>query len=57
MIEDRNLTVHTYDERVAKAIFERIKSDYLPLFETIEKRVEELIKWNLGLKKSYLTGL
>ncbi len=44
MIEDRNLTVHTYDERVAKAIFERIKSDYLPLFETIEKRVEELIK-------------
>ncbi|WPX09831.1 nucleotidyltransferase substrate binding protein [Caldicellulosiruptor danielii] len=44
MIEDRNLTVHTYDECVAKAIFERIKSDYLPLFEELEKRFEELIR-------------
>ncbi len=44
MIEDRNLTVHTYDECVAKKIFERIKSDYLPLFEELEKKIEELIK-------------
>lgn len=44
MIEDRNLTVHTYDECVAKIIFERIISDYLPLFEELEKKIEELIK-------------
>lgn len=35
MIEDRNLTVHTYDEETAKAILERIQKEYLPLFRKL----------------------
>jgi nucleotidyltransferase substrate binding protein (TIGR01987 family) len=31
MIEDRNLSVHTYDEQLAEDIYGRLK-DYLPLF-------------------------
>ncbi len=34
MIEDRNLTVHTYQERTAQRIYERLP-DYLPLFEEL----------------------
>lgn len=33
LLNDRNLTSHVYDEATAKAIFERIESKYLPLFE------------------------
>ena len=31
MIEDRNLSVHTYNEKLADAIYGRLK-DYLELF-------------------------
>jgi nucleotidyltransferase substrate binding protein (TIGR01987 family) len=31
MVEDRNLVVHTYDEEMAKEMYERIKR-YLPVF-------------------------
>lgn len=33
MIEDRNLTVHTYDESIALEMAQRIESDYLLLFD------------------------
>ena len=39
MIEDRNLTVHTYNESTAIAIYRNLK-EYEPLFE-------ELL-WGLG---------
>lgn len=32
MLEDRNLTVHTYKQELAKEIFERLPN-YVPLFE------------------------
>lgn len=30
MLQDRNLTVHTYNEALAKEIYQRIKSNYAP---------------------------
>lgn len=29
MIDDRNLTVHTYDDKTSRAIFDRIKNHYV----------------------------
>lgn len=37
MIEDRNNTVHSYDEAVAQAIYQNTRSLYLPLFEKLEE--------------------
>jgi uncharacterized protein YutE (UPF0331/DUF86 family) len=34
MMEDRNLTVHTYNERTAKKIYHNLR-DYLPLYEEL----------------------
>lgn len=34
MIEDRNQTVHTYDEEVAKKVHERF-TNYIELFENL----------------------
>lgn len=36
MLEDRNLTVHTYDERTAQKIYNNLK-DYLPLYEQLHR--------------------
>jgi uncharacterized protein YutE (UPF0331/DUF86 family) len=36
MLEDRNLTVHTYDERTAQKIYNGLR-DYLPLFEQLHQ--------------------
>ena len=33
LLNDRNLTSHVYDEATARAIFDRIESQYLPLFD------------------------
>ncbi len=38
MIEDRNLTVHTYDESFALEMAQRFESDYLPLFNLFLQR-------------------
>lgn len=35
IIEDRNLTVHTYDKKFAEEMCSRIARDYLPVFETL----------------------
>jgi nucleotidyltransferase substrate binding protein (TIGR01987 family) len=32
---DRNLTTHTYDEKIAEEIFLKIKSSYFPLLEAL----------------------
>ncbi len=42
MIEDRNLTVHTYKEKVAEAIFSRLP-DYFGKFKELENSLEERI--------------
>lgn len=34
MIDDRNLTVHTYNEAVSTEIYQRLK-DYMPLFKKV----------------------
>ena len=41
MIEDRNLTVHTYDSEFATAMVQRIRDIYLNIFREIAKRVKK----------------
>ncbi len=35
MLEDRNLTSHTYDEALSKEIFERIRNIYVKVFRNL----------------------
>ena len=35
MLEDRNLSVHTYDHKISRKIFERIKKEYVTLFRHV----------------------
>ncbi len=39
---DRNLTVHTYNQEEADAIYKRIKESYFSLFETLYSKFKEL---------------
>lgn len=43
MIEDRNMTVHTYDEETATRIYKNL-ADYLPLFEELAAGLERLAR-------------
>lgn len=40
MLEDRNLTVHTYDVDLSKEIFNRIKSNYLGAFTRLRDKIK-----------------
>lgn len=40
MLDDRNLTVHTYDEEFAKAMLKRIEEIYLKIFDDVLKVLE-----------------
>jgi nucleotidyltransferase substrate binding protein (TIGR01987 family) len=42
MLEDRNLTSHTYDEALADRIFQQIARDYAPLLAHMTKRIQQL---------------
>lgn len=44
MLQDRNRTVHTYNEPVAAAIAERILEHYHPLFQRLSARMEQLAR-------------
>jgi nucleotidyltransferase substrate binding protein (TIGR01987 family) len=43
MIQDRNLTVHTYDEKTAIEIFGRIKDKYICCFNDFSDRMKKEI--------------
>lgn len=49
MLEDRNLSSHTYQENLAKEIFERIEKDYLSQFSLVLKNIE-----NLSIEENHL---
>jgi nucleotidyltransferase substrate binding protein (TIGR01987 family) len=40
MIEDRNLTVHTYDETFARLMAKRVEENYLGPFDALLQRLE-----------------
>jgi len=40
---DRNLTVHTYDENIANAVYQKIKEDYFVLLEALHEQFKEII--------------
>jgi len=39
MLEDRNKTVHIYDEKTSRQIFTRIKEDYVGAIETVLEKL------------------
>ena len=41
MLEDRNLTVHTYNEATAEEVYERL-SNYLEIFELLREKLNQL---------------
>lgn len=43
-IEDRNLTVHNYDNEIASEIYENIMSIYCPLFVAFGQKMQSLIE-------------
>ncbi|MBN6069696.1 nucleotidyltransferase substrate binding protein [Aggregatibacter actinomycetemcomitans] len=42
MVKSRNITVHTYDEKILAQEFSKIMTLYLPLFLQFKQRVEKL---------------
>ncbi len=44
MIDARNLTVHTYNELIAKEIYAKVKAKYYGAFESLAKGMEERLK-------------
>lgn len=46
-IEDRNLTVHNYDNEVATEIYENILYVYCPLFVAFGKKMQSLVEPSL----------
>ncbi|SHG46744.1 nucleotidyltransferase substrate binding protein, HI0074 family [Thermosyntropha lipolytica DSM 11003] len=44
MINARNLTVHTYNEQMAKEIYDRVKDKYYPVFFAFANKMGEKIK-------------
>ena len=43
-IEDRNLTVHNYDNEIASEIYEHIMKAYYPLFMSFEQKMQSLVE-------------
>lgn len=43
IIEDRNLTTHTYDEKVAEDVYDRL-STYLDLFQELKNNLKKELK-------------
>lgn len=43
MIDARNLTVHTYNEKIAKKIYDKIKSKYYNAFAVFANKMEEVL--------------
>ena len=46
-IEDRNLTVHNYDNEIASEIYEHIMKTYYPLFMSFEQKMQSLVEPSL----------
>ncbi|MCS7200484.1 MAG: nucleotidyltransferase substrate binding protein [Caldimicrobium sp.] len=44
LLEDRNLLVHTYTFEESKEVFERVKLEYLSLFEHLFNKVREQLE-------------
>jgi hypothetical protein len=43
-IEDRNLTVHNYDNEIATEIYDNIMNVYAPLFVAFEQKMQSLFE-------------
>ena len=40
MLDDRNISVHMYDQRISREIFQRIGKDYVKLFKSVLDRIK-----------------
>ena len=43
MLDDRNISLHIYDDKTSEEIFQRIKNVYLIQIEKIIKTIEEKV--------------
>jgi nucleotidyltransferase substrate binding protein (TIGR01987 family) len=43
MIESRNNTVHTYNEKILKTEYDKIINQYFPLFSNLQKKMKSLL--------------
>ncbi len=48
MLEDRNLSVHTYFEEIAQKIYENVRINYFKLIKSIIQRLDERINNELS---------
>lgn len=42
MLASRNITSHTYDEKTADEIIDKIIENYIPLFQALERKMDEI---------------
>jgi nucleotidyltransferase substrate binding protein (TIGR01987 family) len=42
MLKDRNRTVHTYDEAIAKEIIASVKNEYIQLFKALNNKFQQI---------------
>ncbi len=42
MLASRNITSHTYDEKTADEIIKKIIESYIPLFQALERKTDEI---------------
>ena len=43
MIQSRNISSHTYDERTAEQLVTAVLNDYFPLFEDLQTEMEKYL--------------
>ncbi len=44
MLDGRNLSAHSYDEHFARQMVEDIQNRYIPLFNALERRTQEILE-------------
>jgi len=49
MLKDRNRTVHTYDEAIAKEIIASVKNEYIQLFQALNSKFQQIQNQNKQL--------
>ena len=53
MLDDRNMTAHIYNEKIAAAISSRIQTSYVELFEKLTENMEDLYGKSDSVRRPY----
>lgn len=44
MLDDRNDITHDYDYKLIDSVFDKIVDEYIPIFQSLEKKVTEIVE-------------